>query len=161
MASEMADQMKPLADFYAKWSKDSLDMMSKGIAMYNRMSRAWTEVGEGAAAEKTDDMLKNVMKETGMSMVGGFPIVRDMASYLSSGFGGGGMYQTVGELPGRIWTQVQQGENDKAFRGAVSQGIGLVTGLPTTASMRVIEGVIDSDDRSWAEMFLGSNPLDR
>ena len=111
--------------------------------------------------DETDDMLKNVMKETGMSMVGGFPIVRDMASYLSSGFGGGGMYQTVGELPGRIWTQVQQGENDKAFRGAVSQGIGLVTGLPTTASMRVIEGVIDSDDRSWAEMFLGSNPLDR
>lgn len=109
--------------------------------------------------DEADDLVKNVMKETGMSIVGGFPIVRDMASYLSSGFGGGGMYQTVGELPGRIWTQVQQGENDKAFRGAVSQGVGLVTGLPTTASMRLIEGVIDSDDRSWADMFLGSNPL--
>jgi len=58
MASEMADQMKPLTDFYAKWSKDSLDMMSKGMAMYNRMSRAWTEVGEGSAAEKPEDMLK-------------------------------------------------------------------------------------------------------
>lgn len=58
MASEMADQMKPLTDFYAKWSKDSLDMMSKGMTMYNRMSRAWTEVGEGSAAEKPDDMLK-------------------------------------------------------------------------------------------------------
>lgn len=58
MASEMADPMKPLNDFYAKWSKDSLDMMSKGMTMYNRMSRAWTEVGEGSAAEKPDDMLK-------------------------------------------------------------------------------------------------------
>ena len=58
MASEMADQMKPLTDFYAKWSKDSLEMMTKGMAMYNRMSRAWTEVGEGSSAEKPEDLLK-------------------------------------------------------------------------------------------------------
>ena len=58
MASEKADRMKPLTDFYAKWSKDSLEMMTKGMAMYNRMSRAWMEVGEGSTADKPDDVLK-------------------------------------------------------------------------------------------------------
>lgn len=58
MASEMSEQMKPLADFYAKWSRDSLDMMSKGMAMYNKMSRAWVDVAEGSSGEKPDDVLK-------------------------------------------------------------------------------------------------------
>mgnify|MGYP001768649114 CR=1 FL=1 len=58
MASEMTDQMKPLADFYAKWSRDSLDMMSKGMAMYNKMNRAWVDVAEGSSGERPDDVLK-------------------------------------------------------------------------------------------------------
>jgi len=58
MASDMSDNMKPVADYYARWSKDSLDMMSKGMAMYNKMSKAWMDVTEGLSREKPDDMLK-------------------------------------------------------------------------------------------------------
>ena len=58
MASDMSDNMKPVADFYARWSKDSFDMMSKGMAMYNKMSKSWMDVTEGSSGEKPDDMLK-------------------------------------------------------------------------------------------------------
>ncbi len=58
MASEMSEQMKPLADYYAKWSRDSLEMMSKGMAMYNKMSKAWLDVGGESSGEKPDDPLK-------------------------------------------------------------------------------------------------------
>ncbi len=58
MASDMSDNVKPVAELYARWSKDSFDMMSKGMAMYNKMSKAWTDVSEGTPREKPDDMLK-------------------------------------------------------------------------------------------------------
>lgn len=109
--------------------------------------------------DETDDMTKNILKETGMAIVGGFPILRDMAAFAANGRGAGGMYQTVGEIPGRIFLQASQGENDKAFRSAVANGVGLVTGLPTTSTMRVVEGVIGESDTSFAEMFFGRNPL--
>ena len=86
MASEMADQMKPLTDLYAKWSKDSLDLMSKGMAMYNRMSRAWTEVGEGSAAEKQEDMLKKWTE----ALSGSYNDLFDMYALPFKMFGAGG-----------------------------------------------------------------------
>lgn len=58
MASDMSDNMKPAADFYTRWSKDSLDMLSKGMTMYNKMSKGWMDVAEGSSGEKPDDMLK-------------------------------------------------------------------------------------------------------
>ena len=58
MASDMSDNMKPAADFYTRWSKDSLDMLSKGMTMYNKMSRGWMDVAEGSSGDKPDDMLK-------------------------------------------------------------------------------------------------------
>ena len=86
MASEMADQMKPLTDLYAKWSKDSLDLLSKGMAMYNRMSRAWTEVGEGSAAEKQEDMLKKWTE----AFSGSYNELFDMYAQPFKMFGAGG-----------------------------------------------------------------------
>jgi hypothetical protein len=58
MASAMPDNVKPVADFYARWAKDSFDMMSRGMATYNKMSKAWMDVAEGSSGEKPDDMLK-------------------------------------------------------------------------------------------------------
>lgn len=111
--------------------------------------------------DEPGDLLKFTLKETGMAMVGGLPFVRDMVGFASEGFGAGGMVETIGAIPGRIWRQALQGENDRAFRKAVADGVGAVTGLPTTATLRAIEGAVGEDDMTWAEMFLGKNPLTR
>jgi hypothetical protein len=91
MASEMAEQMKPLTDFYAKWSKDSLEMMSKGMAMYNKMSRAWTEVGGEAQAEKPEDALKKWADAFSGSY-------QDLFEMYTQPFK---MFGTIGEVPGK------------------------------------------------------------
>ena len=52
-----------------------------------------------------------------------------------------------------------QGENDKAARSAFGSGVGAVTGLPTTATLRAIEGLVGDDEQTWADMFFGKNPL--
>lgn len=111
--------------------------------------------------DEPEDLLKYTLEETGMSMVGGFPIIRDVWGFATEGRGAGGMHETIGAIPGKFWQQMAQGENDKAFRRSAGDGVGLVTGLPTTATMRMIEGLIGEDDMTWAEMFLGKNPLTR
>jgi len=58
MPSDASETMKPVMDYYARWSKDSFDMISKGMSMYNKMSAAWMDVAEGSPQEKADDMLK-------------------------------------------------------------------------------------------------------
>jgi hypothetical protein len=58
MASDPTETMKPVMDYYAHWSKDSFDMISKGMSIYNKMSAAWMDVAEGSPKEKADDMLK-------------------------------------------------------------------------------------------------------
>lgn len=109
--------------------------------------------------DEPEDLLKYTLEETGMSMVGGFPIIRDAFGFAMEGRGAGGMQETIGAIPGRFWQQMVQGENDRAFRRSVADGVGAVTGLPTTSTMRMIEGLIGDDDVSWAEMFLGKSPL--
>lgn len=99
--------------------------------------------------DEPEDLLKFVLKETGMSMVGGFPIIRDMVGFAAEGRGAGGMHETIGAIPGRIWQQMMQGENDRQFRKFVADGVGAATGLPTTAAMRVIEGMIGDEDMTW------------
>ncbi|MDA8747624.1 hypothetical protein N9M66_05385 [Litoreibacter sp.] len=64
------------------------------------------------------------------------------------------------EQPARLFKQIAQFENDAALRRAVGDTIGLVTGLPSTAAMRAIEGAI-SDDVPLSEAVFGSNPLTR
>lgn len=109
--------------------------------------------------DEPEDLLHYLLKETGMSMAGGLPIIRDMFGFALEGRGAGGMQETIGAIPGRIWQQASQGENDRQFRKSVMDGVGLVTGIPTTATSRVIEGLIGEDDVSWFEMFIGRNPL--
>lgn len=109
--------------------------------------------------DEPEDYAKFLLKETGMAMVGGLPLVRDFVGGAVNGYGSGGMYQTVGEIPARILTQVMQGENDKAARSAFGSGVGAVTGLPTTATLRAVEGMVGDDDQTWADMFFGKNPL--
>lgn len=58
MTSDMSETVKTLEDVYARWSKDTFDMMSKGMSMYTRMSKAWMDVTAGASGEKPEDMLK-------------------------------------------------------------------------------------------------------
>ncbi len=58
MASDVSETMKPVVDFYARWSKDSFDMISKGMSMYNKMGAAWMDVSEGSPQGKADDTLK-------------------------------------------------------------------------------------------------------
>ena len=111
--------------------------------------------------DEPQDLVAYVAEQTGSSIVGGFPILRDAFSFATSGFGAGGMNETVGKIPGDIWKQVAQGENDKAARKALANGVGVVTGLPTTATMRAIEKMIDSDDTSYSEVFFGKNPLEK
>jgi hypothetical protein len=58
MASDVSETVSPVMDYYAHWSKDSFDMISKAMSMYNKMSAAWMDVAEGSPREKADDMLK-------------------------------------------------------------------------------------------------------
>jgi hypothetical protein len=58
MASDVSEKVKPVMDFYARWSKDSFDMISKGMAMYNKMSATWMNVADGSSMAKADDPLK-------------------------------------------------------------------------------------------------------
>ena len=85
MASDMSDNMKPVADFYTRWSKDSLDMLSKGMTMYNKMSRGWMDVAEGSSGEKPDDMLK----KWGDAFSGSYNDLFEMYMQPFKKFGGG------------------------------------------------------------------------
>ena len=59
MAKDVSEAIKPVMDYYVRWSKDSFDMISKGMAMYNNISATWMKATEGASGGKTDDPLKN------------------------------------------------------------------------------------------------------
>lgn len=106
-----------------------------------------------------EDLRRFVVEEVGMAVVGGIPLLRDAASAFR-GFGGGGVYGSVLEIPANVYTQAVQGEVDKGLRRALADLVGTSTGLPTTAPMRLIEGFLD-DDIPPAEMFFGFNPLTR
>lgn len=107
--------------------------------------------------EDDDDLTKFLLEETGMAMVGGIPMIRDAASAFR-GYGGGGVYGSVLEAPSKLAIQAAQGEADGALFRAIGDIGGLATGLPTTATLRGIEALIDPD-RSAAEGLFGRNPL--
>lgn len=101
-------------------------------------------------------------REISAAVFGGLPFVRDAAAAFT-GYGGGGVYGSVGELPYRVWQQTvnQDWENDAALRRAIGDLVGTTTGLPTTASLRLIEGIVDEDDRPFIEALVGRNQLAR
>ena len=110
--------------------------------------------------EEPEDYARFIGREIGSAVFGGIPFVRDAASAFS-GFGAGGVYGSVGEIPYRVYQQVSQGENDRALRRAIGDVVGITTGLPSTAILRGIEGVVAPDETSPAEALFGSNPLTR
>lgn len=107
--------------------------------------------------EEDEDLKRFMLKETGIAVVGGIPMMRDAASAFS-GFGGGGIYGSVLETPARVWEQANQGDIDKAMRRALGDVVGITTGLPTTATLRLYEGL---NEGNTAEAIFGSNPLTR
>ncbi|HNU85200.1 MAG: hypothetical protein QM256_08915 [Pseudomonadota bacterium] len=110
MASEMADQMKPLTEFYAKWSKDALEMMSKGLGMYDKMIRAWTEVGGQAQAEQPEDTIKKWADAFGGSY-------KDLFEMYTQPFK---MFGAAGEIPGK-----------EAWQDAFSKWQKMFTAMPS------------------------------
>lgn len=109
--------------------------------------------------EEPEEVARYVGLEVVSAMTGGMPVVRDVASAFQ-GYGGGGIYGSITELPYRAVQQIEQGENDRALRRALADVGGLFTGMPTTASSRIIEGFLD-EKTPPAEMLFGSNPLNR
>lgn len=107
--------------------------------------------------EDEDDIRRFMIRETASAAVGGIPFARDAASAFA-GYGSGGVYGSVLDVPSRVWRQIEQGENDPALRKSIADAVGVATGLPSTASMRLIEGVV-GEGGSIAEAALGTNPL--
>ncbi|MGK7652417.1 hypothetical protein ACSQ76_08380 [Roseovarius sp. B08] len=110
--------------------------------------------------DEDEDVQGFMVRETGMAVVAGIPLVRDAASAFN-GYGGGGVYGSVLEIPANLYQQTVQGENDPALRRALADLVGTATGLPSTATMRILEGALTPEDTSAAEMLFGSNPLNR
>jgi len=111
------------------------------------------------ADDEDDEDLRNfMMREVAGSTVSGIPFVRESVSAFN-GYGAGGVLSSALEIPANIWTQAVQGDNDKAFRRAIADAVGLGTGLPTTQFMRTIEELIEGDGGSLAEALIGRNPL--
>ena len=100
-------------------------------------------------------------KETIGTVIGGLPVARDAWSVMSSpAASGGGVYGSITEIPAKLWEQASQGENDRSFRRAVFDAVGVATGLPTTFALRPIEEMLkESEDRSMIEALMGRNPL--
>ncbi len=109
--------------------------------------------------DEPEDVANFIAAEMGMAVVGGIPVVRDMAS-AARGYGGGGIYGAVLEMPYRAGVQAYQGEFDPALVRAIGDLVGTGTGLPTTFTTRMLMPFVD-DDTSPAEMLMGSNPLTR
>ena len=86
-----------------------------------------------------------MLKESLASFFSGLPFARDMVGPVQ-GYGSGGAYGSMGDIVGGALVQFSQGKPDKAARRALAEVIGATTGLPTTASLRLIEGAISSSD---------------
>jgi hypothetical protein len=115
-------------------------------------------VAFGTEDDDGEDWAEFLAKEVGMAVVGGVPVIRDVASAFQ-GYGGGGVYGSVAEIPANVFRQTVQGETDVAFWRSWADVMGAATGLPSTATMRGIEQVVSEDDVPLAELFFGKDRL--
>jgi hypothetical protein len=109
---------------------------------------------EEAAAE---DYVEFVTSEAFGSFLSGLPFGSSINA-ASRGYDAGGVMGSAIEAPFDLYRQAIQGENDAGLRRAVGNAIGLVTGLPTAASMRAIEGAMD-EEKGLSEALFGRNPV--
>lgn len=107
--------------------------------------------------DEPEDVARFILMEAAGATVGGIPLIRDAVSGMK-GYDSGGVYGSVLGIPGKLMDQLAQGENDSALRRSLSDAVGVLTGLPTTQTMRTIEGLL-SDDVPLSEMVMGRNPL--
>ena len=105
-----------------------------------------------------DAFARYVMAESASSVVAGIPFVKEAVGGIK-GFDTGGVLGATFGIAGNIIEQIEQGDNDKGMRRAVGDAVGVSTGLPTTQSLRVIEGILDDDTPLFDAMF-GRNPLE-
>lgn len=118
-----------------------------------------------AAGDDEDDELSGekmmtwLAGETFGTVIGGFPLVRDAWSGFSDFGDTGGVLGSVLKVPASLYKQAVQGENDRALRKAVGDVIGLATGLPTVATLRPVEGLLDEEGGSVWGALMGFNPL--
>jgi hypothetical protein len=111
--------------------------------------------------KKDDGWLTFLAKQTGFSIMGTIPGVRDIASPLQ-GFDGGGSY---GAITSEIATpflegakSVNKGEVRKQFVKSVINATGLATGLPATQINRAVDAAwrdAEGKDVSPLEYLLG------
>lgn len=112
----------------------------------------------GMGDDDDDEALATFLaKETVFSIMGTIPVARDIASPLQ-GFGGGGAYGSISETVAKPFIQAAQGEVDMALLRAVSNGIGLATGLPSGQWNRIMDAwyrEAQGDDVAPIEYLMG------
>lgn len=97
--------------------------------------------------------------ETFGTVLGGFPLVRDAWTGFSDFGDTGGVLGSALAIPSALYKQAVQGENDRGLRKAIGDVMGMATGLPTVATLRPIEELLDDDGGSIFGALLGFNPL--
>lgn len=98
-------------------------------------------------------------KETGLSVMGTIPGIRDVAGPLQ-GYDGGGAYGAITKEVGAPFLQALQGEFDKGLVKSVINATGLATGLPATQINRAVDGLwrrSDGEDVAPLEYILGKS----
>jgi hypothetical protein len=108
--------------------------------------------------DEPEDYLTFMMKETGAAVFGGVPFVREMWSG-TQGFDTGGVIGATLKIPSTLIEQFweQDGGLDRGGRRAAADAVGTLTGLPSTAALRAINGVLEFD-AGYA--IMGYNPLE-
>lgn len=111
----------------------------------------------GGDDDDDDDWMTFLARETGFSIMGTVPFVRDAASSLH-GFNGGGAYGAVMDEFAKPFKQASQGEVDAALVKSVISATGLATGLPATQINRAVDAAwrqAEGKDVSPVEFLLG------
>lgn len=111
------------------------------------------EEGDGTA----DEWAAFLTRETAFAVMGSIPIIREASSALQ-GFSGGGAYGSIAETMAAPLVQAAQGEVDLAAVKAVSNAVGVATGLPSAQANRMIDGVWrwqEGDDVALIEFIMG------
>lgn len=106
--------------------------------------------------DEDDEWLKFMMEETGSALTGGLPFFRDVHA-AAKGFSGGTYSSATGAL-GELVKQTTQGEWDRALAKALTNTIGIVTGLPSTSTFRLVDAILD-DDKGIFDAMYGYNPM--
>jgi hypothetical protein len=115
-------------------------------------------LGDGFDDDEAEELQNFLIKETVGSVLGGVPFVRESVGAFN-GYGAGGVLSSALEIPANIMIQASQGDNDKQFRRAIADSLGIMTGMPTTQTMRIIEELLEGDKGSIVEATIGRNPL--